>query len=97
MIRSKKLPVGTRLLCTTLLLLISMMSPHLMAATITVTSLSDSGAGSLRQAISDAAAGDTIDFDNTLSGTISTTSTLNIDKDLTKSDAPDDDYIYWSN
>jgi len=33
------------------------------AATITVTSAADSGAGSLRQALLDAAAGDTIDFD----------------------------------
>lgn len=34
-------------------------------ATVTVTSTADSGAGSLRQAISDAAAGDTIEFDST--------------------------------
>ncbi len=32
------------------------------AATLTVTNTNDSGAGSLRQAIADAASGDTIDF-----------------------------------
>src|SRR5438309_655561 len=32
------------------------------AATLTVTNLNDSGAGSLRQAIADAASGDTINF-----------------------------------
>ena len=51
------------------------------AATITVTSLSDSGAGSLRQAIQDANAGDTIQVN--LSGFINLTSGgLTIDKSL---------------
>ena len=36
------------------------------AATLTVTNTNDSGAGSLRQAIADAAAGDTIVFDAAL-------------------------------
>ena len=38
------------------------------AATISVTSTNDSGAGSLRQAIADAVNGDTIDFDPSLNG-----------------------------
>jgi uncharacterized repeat protein (TIGR01451 family) len=54
------------------------------AATITVTSNNDSGSGSLRQAIIDAASGDTIDFDSSLNGqTISlTTGELLINKNL---------------
>jgi hypothetical protein len=40
------------------------------ADTITVTSLADSGSGTLRAAITDAQSGDTINFDSTLSGTI---------------------------
>jgi predicted outer membrane repeat protein len=40
------------------------------AATLTVTNTNDSGAGSLRQVIADAAAGDTITFDASLSGQI---------------------------
>jgi hypothetical protein len=51
------------------------------AATITVTNTNDSGAGSLRQAIADAAPGETITFNVT--GTISLTSgQLIIDKNL---------------
>jgi hypothetical protein len=54
------------------------------SATITVTSTADSGAGSLRQAILDAAAGDMIDFALTLPATIRLTGEeLLIDKDLT--------------
>ena len=52
------------------------------AATITVSSTGDSGAGTLRQAIIDAAAGDTIDF--SINGTITLTgSELTIGKNLT--------------
>src|SRR3989441_11849736 len=39
-------------------------------ATLTVTSSADSGPGSLRQAIADARPGDTIDFDSSVTGTI---------------------------
>ena len=53
-------------------------------ATFTVTSLNDSGLGSLRQAISDSLSGDTIQFDTALSGqTIILSSQLNISKSLT--------------
>src|SRR5947208_5041623 len=38
------------------------------AATITVINTNDSGAGSLRQAISDSSSGDTIDFDSSVNG-----------------------------
>lgn len=54
------------------------------AATLTVTNTNDSGAGSLRQAIADAANGDTIDF--SLPGcpcTINVTSALVIAKNIT--------------
>jgi hypothetical protein len=54
------------------------------AATVTVTSAVDPGPGSLREAISAAASGDTIVFDNSLSGqTIHLASPLTINKDLT--------------
>jgi Ca2+-binding RTX toxin-like protein len=51
-------------------------------ATIAVTTLADSGAGSLRQAIADATAGDMLDASG-LTGTINLNSTLAIDKSLT--------------
>ncbi len=67
------------------------------AATLTVTSATDSGPGSLRQAIADAAAGDVIVFDSSLSGkTITLTSgelvldkNLTIDGDIDGDDVPD--------
>ena len=51
---------------------------------LTVTNINDSGPGSLRQAVVDAASGDTITFDPSLAGqTIILDSLLVIDKDLT--------------
>jgi hypothetical protein len=53
------------------------------AATHTVTNTNDSGPGSLRQAITDAASGDTITFNASLAGqTILLASQLNINKNL---------------
>jgi hypothetical protein len=53
-------------------------------AVITVTNTNDSGAGSLRQAIISAAAGDTIQFAAAVTGTITLTSgALNVNKNLT--------------
>ena len=54
------------------------------AATFTVTNDHDSGTGSLRQAIADAAGGDTITFAPGVTGPITlTTGQLTIDKNLT--------------
>lgn len=72
------------LLCGLLLILLYLAAPRLYAATVIVTTTSDSGPGSLRQAIADAAPGDTITFAPSLSGqTIVLSSTLTIDKALT--------------
>lgn len=55
--------------------------PATLMAALTVTNTNDDGAGSLRQAIMDAAPGDTIDF--AVTGTITLTSPLGIGKNLT--------------
>lgn len=52
--------------------------PTTQAATQNVTNLNDSGAGSFRQALADAADGDTISFNESLSGTIALNSALQI-------------------
>ena len=53
------------------------------AATLTVSNINDSGAGSLRQAIIDAAPGDTINFSPSLAGqTIVLNSQIGLEKDL---------------
>ena len=58
--------------------------PVARAATVTVTNTNDSGAGSLRQVIADAAPGDTIVFAAGVTGAITLTSgELSINKDLT--------------
>jgi hypothetical protein len=57
-------------------------SRRLLSTTITVANTNDSGAGSLRQAIADASAGDTIDLSG-VSGTIESSETYNISTDLT--------------
>jgi parallel beta helix pectate lyase-like protein/S-layer family protein/polymorphic membrane protein len=55
-----------------------------LAATITVSNVNDSGVGSLRGAIAAASPGDTITFDPSLSGqTIILASTVTIDKNMT--------------
>ena len=61
MLRARIRSLGTFTLTVALLMLAIGRPAH--AATITVTNTDDSGPGSLRQAIVDAAAGDTIDFD----------------------------------
>ena len=53
-----------------------------MAADLVVVSLGDTGAGTLRNAIGDALAGDRIVFAPGLAGTISLNSTLTIGRDL---------------
>jgi hypothetical protein len=53
------------------------------AATITVTNTNDSGPGSLREAVANAASGDTINFNVPYPATITLGSTLTIDKNLT--------------
>jgi predicted outer membrane repeat protein len=72
------------LLCGLLLILLYLAAPRLYAATVIVTTTSDSGPGSLRQAIADAAPGDTITFAADLSGqTILLRTTLTLTKDVT--------------
>lgn len=59
-------------------------APAAHAAGLTVTNLNDAGPGSLRQAILDAAPGDTISFASQITGTLTLQSgQLVIDKDLT--------------
>ena len=80
---SHRWPLYFFLLVPLLALLFCTASP-VAAATATVTNTNDSGPGSLRQTIVDAASGDTITFDNSLSGqTIVLSTTLTLDKDLT--------------
>jgi len=83
--RLSHLSISVRLVIVLLLLAggqVLLPVPLARADTITVTNTSDSGAGSLRQAIVDAQPGDTIEF--SVSGIISLTSgELAIDKDLT--------------
>jgi hypothetical protein len=80
---------GLPLLFTLLICLLSLGTSQAFAATINVTNTNDAGPGSLRQALADAGAGDTIVFDETVfpdpaTGTITlTTGELLIDKTLT--------------
>jgi predicted outer membrane repeat protein len=60
-------------------------TPHVLAATLTVTNTNDSGPGSLRQAIADAHSGDVITFDLSLAGqTITLTSDIFINPGTTQ-------------
>lgn len=62
--------------------IIEPLEPRLLMAAISVLNNNDSGAGSLRDAIATAAAGDFISL-NSVSGTITLLSPLNVTKDLT--------------
>lgn len=76
--------ISTRVLAVVLILAAVLFVPATsLAAQQVVTSTADSGPGSLRQAIADATAGDTIVFSLTLPAVITTDSTLTIDKNLT--------------
>ncbi len=60
------------------------MAPALQAATLTVANINDTGVGSLRKAVLDALPGDTISFNNALSGqTILLGTEIPLDKDVT--------------
>jgi hypothetical protein len=74
-----------RVLFVVALLLFAMLAPlqGLFAASLIVTNTNDSGAGSLRQAIADAAPGDTISFNLPANSTITLASELSIYKNLT--------------
>ena len=63
------------------LILSVLMALPAFGSTVTVTNTNDSGPGSLRDAIATSAPGDTIDF--SVTGTITLSSTLAIDKNLT--------------
>jgi predicted outer membrane repeat protein len=83
--RTQKFAHFTRLVLPALLILAATLPLFALprparAATITVTSTANTGAGTLRQALIDAAAGDTIDFNLTYPATITVTSTLTITK-----------------
>lgn len=75
--------VSVRLICSGIILLWAL-AVRSDAATNTVTSTADSGAGSLRQTVIDSVSGDTIDFGVMLPATITlTTGEIALDKDLT--------------
>lgn len=61
----------------------ALLVPSAQAATVTVTNLNDTGAGSLRDTISAAAPGDTVNFNSGLSGTVNVASEILVDKALT--------------
>jgi hypothetical protein len=69
---TKIVPTGCAAICVALLCAIAIAA---YAATITVINTNDSGPGSLRQALTDANGGDTINFETSLNGqTINLTS-----------------------
>lgn len=89
MLRNRRVPI----ILAALMLSVGLLAPGMAwsgvgtahAATLTVTTTADSGAGSLREAIANAAPGDTISFDSTVKGAIKLTSgqPLTINKNLT--------------
>ncbi|MGB8474832.1 MAG: MBG domain-containing protein [Candidatus Acidiferrum sp.] len=68
-------------ICGSLILLAAFSAAPVSASTLTVTNINDSGPGSLRDAIANAASGDTINFST--AGTITLASTLTINTSLT--------------
>ena len=85
---TKTFPSGLARFVLTVILLLSLLgTQHIRPAaaqTLTVTNINDSGAGSLRQAVASAVAGDTITFAPALAGqTIVLATTIIINKNLT--------------
>lgn len=93
----------SRLFSSTFFLLIIafilLFSPYLSyATTLTVTNTNDSGAGSLRQAVADAASGDIITFSLSQPSTITlTTGQLEINKDLSMQGTGTEDLVISGN
>ncbi|MFA7403031.1 MAG: choice-of-anchor Q domain-containing protein [Pelobacteraceae bacterium] len=77
------IPVRQVILQFVLVLIILGLSAGVEAATLTVTNFNDAGAGSLRQAVLDAAAGDTVDFAAGITPITLTTGEIVINKSLT--------------
>jgi hypothetical protein len=81
MFRTNRIWRNKRVVALGGVLLSFLMAAPAFGSTVTVTNTNDSGPGSLRDAIATSAPGGTVDF--AVTGTITLSSTLTIDKDLT--------------